>query len=136
MIICYLACFGFGIALLESIRLYCGMKRCNCSTWGTIINVKKSLGFSKNETYLSYQPVYQYTISGKAYIGKVNMMSADPERYKLESEVLLYYEESNPRNFMPNDEIKYVKKSLIENALLFVIFLTIVVLGVLEKAKK
>ena len=55
------------------------------------------------------------------------MISSDPESYKLNSKVLLYYEESNPQNFIPSDEIKYIKKSVIVSALLFLISLAILV---------
>ncbi|EHI57151.1 DUF3592 domain-containing protein [Hungatella hathewayi] len=125
--ICYLACFGFAIALLDCIRLYCNIRKCNCSALGAIIEVEETLSHSKNRIYLNYQPIYQYTVLGKTFTNKINMISSDPESYKLNSKVLLYYEESNPQNFIPSDEIKYIKKSVIVSALLFLISLAILV---------
>ena len=136
MMFCYIACFLFAIAFLDSFRLYYNMKKCNCSTTGTIIEVLETLGHSKNGTYLIYEPVYKYTILGEKYIGQADIISTDPDRSKVNSEVLLYYEESNPQNFIPIDEVKNVKTNIIKCGLFFVFFLTIVVLGVLEESKK
>ena len=66
------------------------MKKCNCSTTGTIIEVLETLGHSKNGTYLIYEPVYKYTILGEKYIGQADIISTDPDRYKVNSEAVSY----------------------------------------------
>lgn len=123
MILWYAICFGLAIALIDSIRLYYKSKKCNCSIVGMIIEIKETLSFDNSGPYLDYQPVYRYMVSGKEYISMVPMRSANRERYKLNSEVLLFYEKSNPENFIPSDEIKYIKRSIIIYSFLLILFL-------------
>ena len=123
MILWYVACLGFTIALIDSIRLYYRSKKCNCSTVGNIIKIKETLSFAKSGPYLDYQPVYRYMVLGKEYINKVPMRSANRQRYKLNSEVVLFYEKGNPRNFIPHDEIQYIRRSIIINFFLLILLL-------------
>jgi len=71
-------------------------------------------------------------VLGKEYINKVPMRSANRQRYKLNSEVVLFYEKGNPRNFIPHDEIQYIRRSIIINFFLLILLLAPAVLEIFK----
>lgn len=135
MILWYVICLGFIIAFLYSIRLYYKSKKCNCSTLGKIIEIKETLRYAKSGPYVDYQPTYQYMVDGKEYINKVTMISSNTERYKLNKIVLIYYEEGNPKNFIPSDEIIYIKRNIILHFLMLLFVLCLIAPALLDLKK-
>lgn len=126
-LMCLIIFLTFTAMLLGCIRAYFKMKKCNCLTSGTIIEIRVTKDKNKNLTTINYQPIYRYTVSGIDYVNEGSMMSTNPKEYKLKGEVPLYYEENNPNNFIPGSDVKYLKRNII--IMTFMTFLALLTVG-------
>ena len=121
--------FKLTAMLISCIIAYFKMKKCNCLTLGTIIEIRVTKDRYKNVTEINYQPIYQYTVSGVDYVNEGSMVSSNPKEYKLNDEVPLYYEENNPNNFIFGGDIKDLKRNIIILAFIFTILLAFFLAG-------
>ncbi|EHI57149.1 hypothetical protein [Hungatella hathewayi] len=123
MVFCWIMSVGFAFILIVYIIDFFKAKKCDCTTLGTIIEIKQASRLTRYKTYICYRPIYKYKVFDTEYVNEFFMESDDTERYKLNDEVLLHYEKNNPMNFIPDGEMYYLKKNIIIFAILFLCFL-------------
>lgn len=111
-----IACL-LGVLLLligiKELMQYLKANKYTGKTEAEVIEIMETSSVSKGNKYYFYSPFYQYVVSGQTYTELFDIRVSSSETYHIGDKSQILYDESNPKNYMPDGSGSKVLKNAV-----------------------